>query len=84
MYIHHQQPVSKRARELGDRLTEVIRDAQRQDDKLNYQEVSQATRLAAHQVRQELGGMSDKTRILIVAVLICVVMLVGFLVSYFL
>jgi hypothetical protein len=64
MFIHVPQ-ASKNARELSDRLVEVVREAKKNNKSLNYLEVCHAFRLTGYKVREELGGMSARTQMLI-------------------
>ena len=75
MYIHiPQQQASKNARELSELLVEVVREAKKRKITLNHLDVRQALHLTGHELRGELGGISNKTRrILATAVLLILV-----------
>ena len=67
MYVHmlqHQQ-VSKNAQKLSEQLVGVIRAAKKSNENLSYMDVRQATQLTSSKLRDELGGMSSRTRIVL-------------------
>lgn len=70
MYVYVPPPPSRNARDLGGRLADVVRDAKKQNKKLSYLEVTQAMRLAAREVRDELGGMTNRAQLLLVVALL--------------
>jgi hypothetical protein len=65
MFVHVPQ-ASKNAKKLSGQLVEVVREAKKSNKRLNYMDVCQACRLTTQAVREELGGMSQRTQILIV------------------
>ena len=68
MYVHmlqHQQ-VSKNAQKLSEQLVEVIRAAKKSNENLSYVDVCQATQLTSSKLRDELGGMSSRTRMIVI------------------
>ena len=68
MFIHtqlHQQQVSRNAKLLSEKLVEVIRAAKESNETLSYMDVCQATLLTNSTLREELGGTSRRTHLLI-------------------
>ncbi len=77
MFVHVPQP-SKNARKLSEELVQVVRAAKKDDKSLSYMDVCQACTLAKLEVREELGGMAQRTQIrialgILVAALVAVV-----------
>ena len=77
MYVHIPQ-ASKNARKLSERLVEVVREAKKNNKNLSHMDVGQAFRLTSQAVREELGGMSSKTQILILIGILVALMVAGF------
>ena len=78
MYIHiPQQQASKNARKLSEQLIEVVRAAKKDNKKLSYMDLCQATRLTSFKLREELGGMSQKAVLWIVIGVLVATMVAG-------
>jgi hypothetical protein len=79
MYVHipHQQQASKNAKKLSEQLVEVIRAAKKSNKKLSYVDVCQATRLTSFKLREELGGMAQRTQLWIAVGILVTVMVAG-------
>ena len=78
MYVHiPQQQASKNAKKLSEQLIDVIRAAKKNDKNLSYVDVCQATRLTSSKLREELGGMSQRTQIWIVIGILVGTMVAG-------
>ena len=79
MYVHTHlhQPASKNAMNLSEQLVEVIRAAKKSNENLSYMDVCQATRLTSSKLREELGGMSQRTQIWILIGILVGTMVAG-------
>ncbi len=78
MHVHiPQQQASKNAKKLSEQLIDVIRAAKKNDKNLSYVDVCQATRLTSSKLREELGGMSQRTQIWIVIGILVGTMVAG-------
>ncbi len=78
MYVHmHQQPASKNAKKLSEQLIDVVRAAKKDNKKLSYMDVCQATKLTNFKLREELGGMSQKALVWILIGVLVATMVAG-------
>ncbi len=57
VFVPPPPPPSRRAVELGERLTELLREALKQDPNLNARDVRQALHIAAANLRRDEGGL---------------------------
>jgi hypothetical protein len=76
MYVHIPQ-ASRNARKLSEQLVEVVREAKKNNKNLSQMDVGQAFRLTSQAVREELGGMSQRTLLLIAVGILVVTMVAG-------
>jgi hypothetical protein len=80
MYVHVPQP-SRNARKLSEQLVQVVREARKDNKSLSYMDICQACRLASQSVREEMGGMSQRTHILIAFGILAAVVIMGVVVA---
>ena len=82
MYVHVPQ-ASKNAKKLSEQLVQVVREAKKTNKNLNHMDVSQAFRLTSQTVREELGGMAQRTQILLVIGILVLTMVAGIVIALF-
>lgn len=76
MYVHIPQ-ASRNAKKLSEQFVQVVREAKKNNKSLNHMDVCQAWRLTSQAVREELGGMSQRTQLLIVIGILVAMMVAG-------
>jgi len=82
MYVHVPQ-ASKHAKKLSEHLVQVVREAKKNNKNLSHTDLSQAFRLTSQAVREELGGMAQRTQILLVIGILVATMVAGIAVALF-
>lgn len=80
MYVHVPQ-ASKNAKKLSEQLVEVVREAKKSNKNLSHTDVCQAFRLTSQRVREELGGMAQRTQILIAIGVLVATMVAGIVIA---